>query len=505
MFDPQPKPNRELQTRRRWARRRTPDGPAARDPAPRRAAPGPPSEFRAWSRWAQQPPAITAPPIPRRRATPARPAAPPPAPRRAARRGLRWLGAALLLVLFGATGYAGLVGASVLEVSNRIYHPLPPLPPDQAPANSARLGPDPATPPPAGTPPARITAYQLPPAPDLPGWALAPALPTAAPAAPVPPGRINILLLGTDKRAELGDDTARSDTIIIVSLDPQAKTAGILSVPRDLQVTLPHYGLQKINAAYFFGEYDKLPGGGPALAVPTISRFLQVPIPYYVAINFDGFQKVIDLVGGIDINVPAAIDDSAYPGPYNSVEHIQFAAGCQHMDGARALQYARTRHADSDFGRARRQQQVIKAVREKALALNMLPRYMDLLNQIGDAVETNIPPEQQWALARLAGDIGSQGLYTAQIDSTMVLPVGSTDNLELRWDKARPMLDAFFGRTSPGAMGQAGSPPPTLTAEKAGAGPLAPTPGHSSSAPPLLGAAGYDAPPTATPSDGSCR
>ena len=101
------------------------------------------------------------------------------------------------------------------------------------------------------------------------------------------------------------------------------KTAGILNIPRDLLVPIPGYGVRKVNAAYAIGEYNQMPGGGPALAVQTISRFSQhfgVPIKYYVTVNFEGFQKVVDTVGGIYINVPEAIDDQCYPTPWFGCE-----------------------------------------------------------------------------------------------------------------------------------------------------------------------------------------
>ena len=114
---------------------------------------------------------------------------------------------------------------------------------------------------------------------------------------------------------------------------------------------------------------------------------------------------------------------------------------------------------------ARRQQQVIQAVREKALTLNMLPRYSSLVNDLGDTVETNIPPEQQLAFAQLAGQIKSKDIYTAQIDSTMVTQVAGNGNLELRRDKAKPMLDWFFGRGAYAKLrpGTILTPEPTAT------------------------------------------
>jgi LCP family protein required for cell wall assembly len=348
---------------------------------------------------------------------------------------LRWALISLLVVLACIFGYAGVAYSNIHDFQVKIYAGTqPPLPTEYAGVIGAT--PEPARPTPRPGEPT-WTPY--------PTTAPAPA-DAAEPTEVLPPGRINILVLGTDKRTELQEDAARSDTLIIISVDPQWKTAGILSVPRDLQVPVPGHGLQKINAAYFYGEYDKLPGGGPTLTVPTVQRFFRVPIQYYVSINFDGFEKVIDELGGIDLYVPQEIDDPQYPGPYNSYIHVHFDAGCQHMNGTQALEYARTRHADSDFGRALRQQQVIKAAREKALQLDMLFRYNDVLNQLGDAVETNIPPDLQWTFAQLAGQIQTSDVYTAQIDANMVREVADTGELQLRQDKAKPMLDWFFGR-----------------------------------------------------------
>ncbi len=303
------------------------------------------------------------------------------------------------------------------------------------------------------------------PLPGEPTWTPRPTS-TPDPADALPPGRINILLLGTDNRAELGNEASRSDTLIILSLDPKAKTAGILSIPRDLWVPVPGHGMQKINAAYFYGEYEKLPGGGITLALPTVRNFFKVPIDYYAAINFDGFEKVIDEIGGIDVYLPEPLDDDQYPGPYNSTIKIHFNAGCQHLNGTQALEYARTRHADSDFGRARRQQQVIRAVREKALKLNMLPNYPSILEQLGNSIETNITLDKQAAFAQLAGEIKQSDIYSAQIDSTLVSEQGEDKHLVLNQSKAKPMLDWFFGRGNYAGLrpGATLTPPPTGTA-----------------------------------------
>ena len=397
---------------------------------------------------------------PTRRTAPAPPAAA-AAPRRRSRvrRWIRGLLGGLLLVLLGTAGYGAFL---IYQFQHAICHPLPtPEPVVVAPAPAsppARGAAAPFPTPGAGNRTPEVAAAAVaanPGAPPLPAVAsptLRPEPPLArtpalaTPTGLLPPGRINILVLGTDGRAELPQDAARSDTLIIASVDVQWKTAGMLSVPRDLQVPVPGYGLQKINAAYFYGEYAHLPGGGPGLAVATVSQFFNIPIPYYLAINFDGFQKIIDSIGGIDVYIPSAIDDPLYPGPNNSYIHVHFDAGCQHLDSVQALEYARTRHSDSDFGRNRRQQQVIQAVRARVLQLDMIPRFGLLLGQLGDAIQTNIPPDQQLRFAELAGQIATPDIYTAQIDNTLVDTIPGSSDLALRADQARPLLDWFFGR-----------------------------------------------------------
>jgi LCP family protein required for cell wall assembly len=363
------------------------------------------------------------------------------APRGRIARGLRWVGVMGLVLLAVGGSYVLVLGATIWSVSHQIYHPLPPAAATPTASVAESNLPEvivPVLAPPTLTPIAPFTP---------PAILAAPAAGSPpADAAALPPGRINILVLGIDTRSELNDPLARSDTLIVLSVDPQAQTAGILSVPRDLQVSLPGYGLQKINAAYFFGEADKLPGGGPGLALTAVSQLLDVAIPYYVTVDFAGFRTIVDELGGIDLYVPEAIDDPLYPGPYNSYIDVQFAPGCQHLDGERALEYARTRHGDSDFARSERQQQVIKAIRAQALALNVLPQYVSLLSGLGDSITTNIPPEQQWALAQVAGQIGSGDVYTAQLDYNSLLAVPGTTNFVLWHARAAPLLDWFFGR-----------------------------------------------------------
>ncbi len=380
------------------------------------------------------------------------PANSPPAARRRSR--LTWrrvIGFALLALLLGVVGYGTWLGWSIWQLENKIVQPLPPPPteepglyvdgPTETPEPTTGLGTPTRPPRPVRSPGPTIT-------PDL--------------TKQLPPGRVNILLMGIDGRAIDPSTPSRSDTIILLSVDTVKKTAGILSIPRDLLMTVPGFGIRKVNAAYAIGEFNKLPGGGQALAVQTVSRFFSknmggsIPIKYYMTVNFDGFEKVVDTIGGIDINVPEEIDDPEYPTPWFGYEHIHFNAGPQHMDGATALKYARTRHADSDFGRIRRQQQVMLAVRQKALGLNLLPQLPSLIDQFAGMVETNMDFNTQMGFAQLAASLNSNNIYTMRIGSDLVTSVDDpyeskpgkpVEALQLDWPTVRPLLDEFFGRT----------------------------------------------------------
>ena len=200
--------------------------------------------------------------------------------------------------------------------------------------------------------------------------------------------RLTLLLLGVDKRE---NDYARSDTIILVNIDPVEKTARMLSIPRDLKVIIPGFGAHKINAAYAFGDANSnVPGGGPGLMMRTIETNFGINIDYFAEVDFNGFVKIVDTVGGVTLDVPYPIRDNEYPAPNNQYMRIYFPSGWQHMDGQRVLQYARTRHDDGDGRRSARQQQVLLALRQQALTLDLLKQAPTLISEVGDTVRTDL-------------------------------------------------------------------------------------------------------------------
>lgn len=238
--------------------------------------------------------------------------------------------------------------------------------------------------------------------------------------------RVNILLLGVDQRPDERAQglPSRSDTMIILTLEPQTRSAGLLSIPRDLWVPIPGHGENKINTAHFFGDLDR-PGGGPALAKRTVELNFGVRIHYFARVDFRGFEKLIDTLGGITLDVERPIKDDEYPTEDYGIRRIFIPAGLQRMDGVTALWYARSRHSENDFGRMRRQQQVILAAQREALRLDLdlLRRLPQLLATVRETITTDIPPDQILALASLARSIKSENVTARTIDASMVIDV----------------------------------------------------------------------------------
>jgi LCP family protein required for cell wall assembly len=285
-------------------------------------------------------------------------------------------------------------------------------------------------------------------------------------------GGMNVLIVGVDERPDHPEEGIRSDTLIVLHLDPNGRWASMLSIPRDTRATIRSLGESKINAAYgqgfavgesLFGPNATPHEAGMALAAQTVEQLLQLPqrgqrIDAIAQINFDGFAQLIDALGGITIDVPRAIVDDEYPTPDFGTTRVEFQPGVQQMDGQRALIYARTRHADSDFGRAERQQQVMRAIATKIRergALGQLLLAPKLLGSVKGTVETTLPIDRIDTLAGLAWL--ASGLSPDQIGQTSLSPETAPNYREegsdLIWDPndVRAVVDAFLTRPSEAA------------------------------------------------------
>jgi polyisoprenyl-teichoic acid--peptidoglycan teichoic acid transferase len=279
--------------------------------------------------------------------------------------------------------------------------------------------------------------------------------------------RVTVLLMGLDARdvgPEATSTAARSDMMMVISLDPVTKIGSILSVPRDLYVDIPGYGFDKINKAYFDGEVNRLPSGGAGLAIQTVQNFLGIPIDYYAVVDFNSFTTLVDAIGGIDVYVPF---DNMVVDPVGNHNTTTLHFGWNHLDGALALGFARNRHTENgDFDRASRMQQVIFAIRDKILNLNMLPGLLlkapGLWSQVASGIKTNLTMEQIIQLALVAKDLKRPNIHQGIIDASCLLSEDTINNeayLIPNMAKVRDLRNKVF--TSSGVLGYA-TPPTDL-------------------------------------------
>lgn len=233
--------------------------------------------------------------------------------------------------------------------------------------------------------------------------------------------RTNILVMGLDLKDWEGFDVPRTDTMILVSLNPENRTIGMLSIPRDLWVDIPGFGPNKINTAYRLGIVNNSDGSGPGLAMRTVEKLVGMPIDYYAVIDFNAFEQFIDEIGGIEVNVPhrIAID------PIGENNSRILKKGVRQLDGAEALAYARNRDtANGDFDRAERQHQVILAIRDKIVNANMLPKLIEsaptIYDDLSNGIHTNLTLMQIVRMTWLAKQIPELNIRDAVISPDQV-------------------------------------------------------------------------------------
>lgn len=219
----------------------------------------------------------------------------------------------------------------------------------------------------------------------------------------------NVLVLGVDNR-EGENYRSRSDVMIIASLDPVNKTAGLISIPRDSRVQI-NGEWDKINAAYVYGGTD--------LAKEVVEDMLDITVDRYAVVNFQSLVHIVDAIGGIEVDVPVPM--------HVPLENIDLEPGLQVLDGEGALAYSRFRGTpEGDIGRAKRQQEVIGLVADKMLSLGMVAHMPEVVSLVQENIETDVQVDEIVAAARIAGDVMDNGVSTA------VVP-GKNEKLDGLW------------------------------------------------------------------------
>lgn len=225
---------------------------------------------------------------------------------------------------------------------------------------------------------------------------------------------VTILAMGVDQRTT---EVTRSDTMIILHIDPAARKVTMLSVPRDIWVSIPESSPAKVNSGYAIG--------GPHFAELTVENFLGIPIDYYAVVRFPGFKQLVDALGGVTVNVKTEINDPTYPADVgNGFMPIDIKAGVQHMNGTTALEYVRSRHTDplGDVGRNLRQQQVLVAIAKQFLSPSTVVQMPAILSALNAALLTDIPhnamPELALLLTHARNSIVRQALTQQAGDLT---------------------------------------------------------------------------------------
>lgn len=380
-----------------------------------------------------------------------------------------WLSAFLLVAML-LTG-CQIPGVEVAQVLSATLPPSASETPTAPPATSTPTFPPTLTPEPTATPTLANT-------------------PT--PTATRPPKTIreteNILLLGMDQRP--GEGMWRTDTIMVAAIDYGANQVGVVSIPRDLWVEIPGYGVGRINQADFQGEHQKYPGGGPKLAADVIQATLGIPSQRWVRLRLEALPELVEALGGVTVTLDCPLHEVT-PDPANPAAYLHFdlPAGDVFLNGEDAAKFARYRYATSDFSRARRQQQLIWAIREQALRVDAIPKIPDLWRALANTFKTDLSLLDVIRLARLGAKLDSSQVHGLVFSNKAIQPavVGGGAQVVKIVDRAqldRELAGLFSGPplASQGREGSNGQCPPPVTPPPLPT--LTPTPEATLEAPP---------------------
>jgi LCP family protein required for cell wall assembly len=280
---------------------------------------------------------------------------------------------------------------------------------------------------------------------------------------------INVVLIGTDTRT--ASSVGRSDVVIIASIDPDVPAVTMLSLPRDLYVYIPNYQWERINVAEVHGERNGSGGRGADLLKQTIQYNFGIPVQYYARVDFTGFKRIVDTVGGVDVIADCALYDEfpdlpdshsdllAANSPFTPVGAINIPiAGVYHLDGKHALWYARSRSSSNDFDRTRRQQRVLRAVWEAIRQRNLAPQLPSLWGALTQTVETDLTLNDVIYLAHIAAQIQPAQMRSRFLDGSHlreIIAPGGAQVLAYDYATLQPYLDETFAPLPPNIAAQA--------------------------------------------------
>lgn len=278
--------------------------------------------------------------------------------------------------------------------------------------------------------------------------------PTPVPLIELSQKSINIVLLGSDKRP--GSTGWRTDVIIVVSVNPDLPSVNMYSIPRDTWVYIPNWRYTRINLADAHGEANNFPGGGPGLVAETLQYNFGIPVQYYARVDFDGFKRLIDSAGGVDIVADCPLYD-IFPDNPPDVSDIGFmeitgtidipAAGIYHLDGKHALWYARSRKTTSDFDRSRRQQRVLRALWDKIKEQGIVGQLPTLWGELNSTVQTDLNLNDVLYLAGLGGQIDRASIKSGFLDGQYAHRFVSEEGASVflfNWEEISTTLQTAF-------------------------------------------------------------
>jgi LCP family protein required for cell wall assembly len=259
--------------------------------------------------------------------------------------------------------------------------------------------------------------------------------PTPQPTATYSGDVLHLLLIGLDSTKNLGGQN--TDVIIVAAVNKDTKQVSMLSIPRDLWVYIPTYGWSRINVAHKIGHRTGYPGGGPGLLGETIRINLGIPTDHWIRVDFQGFARVVDALGGVDMTVACPVNLRYQPPASSEEQEMILEPGIYHMDGATALRYVRTRRGGSDFDRARRQQQFLKAMWDQTKSPDIILRIPALWSALSGSFQTDLDLGEVLSLAPLALDIKPQRIRSRYIGSNETRDWTNADG----WQVLLPLPD----------------------------------------------------------------